>query len=145
MILYDMKSDVSWFYDGDMTADEMKSDRRYETLFMEPCVLYDDGAGKVYRFETLSSLAAKCAVPSTGVPEDVLSMCESAMSGTYEAPGVGLAREEAESASKKADEAKTAADEAKATADTAAVSVNEYIDALLGLDATNETEAADAE
>lgn len=37
------------------------------------------------------------------------------------------------------------ADEAKSTADTAATSVNEYMDALLGLDATNETEATDAE
>ena len=37
------------------------------------------------------------------------------------------------------------ADEAKATADTAAASVNEYMDALLGLSATDETEATDAE
>ena len=37
------------------------------------------------------------------------------------------------------------ADEAKATAGTAAASVNEYMDALLGLNATNETEATDAE
>ena len=37
------------------------------------------------------------------------------------------------------------ADEAKTTADTAAASVDEYMDALLGLDATNETEATDAE
>ena len=37
------------------------------------------------------------------------------------------------------------ADEAKATADTAAAGMNEYMDALLGLNATNETEATDAE
>ena len=37
------------------------------------------------------------------------------------------------------------ADEAKTTADTAAASVNEYMDALLGLNATSETEATDAE
>ena len=37
------------------------------------------------------------------------------------------------------------ADEAKATADTAAASMNEYMDALLGLNTTNETEATDAE
>ena len=37
------------------------------------------------------------------------------------------------------------ADEAKATAGTAAASVNEYMDALLGLNATDETEATDAE
>lgn len=41
--------------------------------------------------------------------------------------------------------AQTTADEAKSTADTAAASMNEYLDALLGLGATNETEATDAE
>lgn len=44
-----------------------------------------------------------------------------------------------------AEEAKTAADEAKSTAGTAAASVNEYMDALLGLGTTDETEATDAE
>ena len=46
------------------------------------------------------------------------------------------------------DDGKTASEvarEAKATADTAAASMNEYLDALLGLDATDETEATDAE
>ena len=37
------------------------------------------------------------------------------------------------------------ADEAKSTADTAAASMNEYLDALLGLNTTSETEATDAE
>ena len=49
---------------------------------------------------------------------------------------------EARAAAKKA---KAAADEAKTTADTSAASMNEYLDALLGLDTTNETEATDAE
>ena len=43
------------------------------------------------------------------------------------------------------DTAKATADDAKGAADTAAASMNEYLDALLGLDATDETEAADAE
>ena len=43
------------------------------------------------------------------------------------------------------DTAKATADEAKGAADTAAASVTEYVDALLGLDATDETEATDAE
>ena len=43
------------------------------------------------------------------------------------------------------EDASAKADEAKATADTAAASVNEYMDALLGLNATDETEATDAE
>lgn len=44
-----------------------------------------------------------------------------------------------------AQEAQTTADEAKTTADTTAASVNEYMDALLGLNTTDETEATDAE
>ena len=44
-----------------------------------------------------------------------------------------------------AQEAQATANEAKATAGTAAASVNEYMDALLGLNTTNETEANDAE
>ena len=51
----------------------------------------------------------------------------------------------AQTAAEAAATAQTTADEAKATADTAAVSVNEYMDALLGLSATSETEATDAE
>ena len=43
------------------------------------------------------------------------------------------------------DTAKATADDAKGAADTAAASMNEYMDALLGLDATDETEATDAE
>lgn len=48
-------------------------------------------------------------------------------------------------ASKKADKAASVAGEAKQAADTAAASVNEYMDALLGLNTTDETEAANAE
>lgn len=48
-------------------------------------------------------------------------------------------------ASKKADEAASVAGEAKQAADTVAASVDEYMDALLGLNTTDETEATDAE
>ena len=44
-----------------------------------------------------------------------------------------------------ADSAVSTAQEAKATADTAAAGVNEYMDALLGLNTTDETGATDAE
>ena len=43
------------------------------------------------------------------------------------------------------EDATAKADEAKAAADTAAASVDEYMDALLGLNTTDETEANDAE
>ena len=48
-------------------------------------------------------------------------------------------------ASKKADKAASVAGEAKQAADTAAASMDEYMDALLGLNATDETEATNAE
>ena len=47
--------------------------------------------------------------------------------------------------SSKVSAADAKADEAKSTADTAAAGMNEYMDALLGLNATDETEATDAE
>lgn len=48
-------------------------------------------------------------------------------------------------ASTKADKAASVAGEAKQAADTAAASVDEYMDALFGLNTTDETEATDAE
>ena len=51
----------------------------------------------------------------------------------------------AQTATEAAATAQTTADEAKSTAGTAAASVNEYMDALLGLGATSETGATDAE
>lgn len=58
---------------------------------------------------------------------------------------VGAVDGKADTAQSAADSAVSTAQEAKATADTAAASVNEYMDALLGLNATDETEATDAE
>lgn len=130
MQLYDGSS-VDWFYYGWKTEDEMRTDEKFSQLFSEPCVLYDNGAGKVYRFDTLANLAARCAVPSTDSPSVIFDNVMEVLNGTYQAPGVA--------------EAKEVATEAKATADTAATSVNEYMDALLGLNTTNETEATDAE
>ena len=58
---------------------------------------------------------------------------------------IAPAIEASKAAQATADEAKAIADEAKATVDTSAASVNEYMDALLGLGTTGETEATDAE
>lgn len=131
MQLYDQVSSITWAYGGEMTPEEMREGDLYNELFEVPCVLYDNGAGKVYRFEPLETVCARWAVPYTGNPTQDFDSLTAAMDGTYKAPGV--------------EEAQQTADEAKATADTAAASVNEYMDALLGLDTTNETEAADAE
>ena len=68
-----------------------------------------------------------------------------AQAAADEAKGaVADATSAAQTASEAAATAQATADEAKATADTAAASMNEYLDALLGLDATDETEATDA-
>lgn len=131
MILYDGTSDVTWKYEGTKTAAEMKKDPSKRVLFEKPCVLFDGGDGKIVSFETVSDACARFAVPASGGPEKAVEDMIAVVSGTYRAPGVA--------------EAQATADEAKATADTAATSVNEYMDALLGLDATNETEATDAE
>lgn len=133
MQLYD-SGPVDWFYDGIKTEDEMRTDEKFSQLFSEPCVLYDNGAGKVYRFDTLANLAARCAVPSTDSPSAIFDNVMAVLNGTYQAPGVAEAKEVA-------NEAKDLAQQAG----TAAASVDEYMDALLGLDATDETEATDAE
>ena len=122
---------VDWYYWGVKTAEDMRGDPRFDGLFRETCVLYDDVDGRVYSFEPLSTVAARYAIPTGRAAEDVLADVQAVIDGTYKAPGVA--------------EAQATADEAKATADTAAASMNEYMDALLGLNTTDETEATDAE
>ena len=138
MQLYDQVSSITWAYGGEMTPEEMREGDLYNELFEVPCVLYDNGAGKVYRFEPLETVCARWAVPYTGNPTQDFDSLTAAMDGTYKAPGVAEVEE-------KAATAQNTADEANATADTAAASVNEYMDALLGLNTTSETEATDAE
>lgn len=137
MYLYDGTSDVDFFYAGTMTHAEISEDPSLADLVSVPCVLYDDGAGRVYRFDRLDVLADRYGVEMTDDAEQTFAAVRSAMDEI--APDrAGQALEMAESAQQTADEAKT-------TADTAAASVDEYMDALLGLGATDETEATDAE
>ena len=105
MILYDGESSVVWFYDGVMTPEEMMCDREKRELFEVPCVLYDDGAGKVYSFEKLVDACMKACVPYIGVPAQDFATLESYHEGTYTAPGVAKAQATA-------DEAKTIAEQA---------------------------------
>ena len=77
---------------------------------------------------------------------EVQRVAQAAQSTADEAKdAVADATSAAQTASEAAATAQTTADEAKATADTAAAGMNEYLDALLGLDATDETGDADAE
>ena len=98
---------VNWFYDGIKTEDEMRTDERFSQLFSEPCVLYDNGAGKVYRFDTLANLAARCAVPSTDSPSAIFDNVMAVLDGTYQAPGVTEAKEVATEAKEIASQAGT--------------------------------------
>ena len=135
MQLYDGTSDIDWFYDGHKTRAEMNGDSRYPQDGR--AVLYDDGAGKVYSWQRLDVLCDAFGVTKT---EDSRADFDAVATAMEEIPP-----DRAEQALETAATAQTTADEAKATADTAAASMNEYLDALLGLDATDETEAADAE
>ena len=144
MYLYDGTSDVDFFYAGTMTHAEISEDPSLADLVSAPCVLYDDGEGRVYRFDRLDVLADRYGVDMTDDAEQTFASVLSAME-KIPPDRAEQALEMAESAQQAADEAKATADEVKATADTAAASVNEYMDALLGLSATSETEATDAE
>lgn len=82
----------------------------------------------------------------TAHERDGMTAEEMAREAVAEAKGaVADATSAAQTAAEAAATAQTTADEAKTTADTAAASVVEYMDALLGLDATDETEVTDAE
>lgn len=131
MRLYDGASEIKWKYEGVKSAQQMRAEGDKRALFEVPCVLFDNGAEDVVGFETVADAAARFCVPNTGDPQETVDSMNAVVAGTYKAPGAA--------------EAQAAADEAKATADTAAASVNEYMDALLGLNTTDETEATDAE
>lgn len=133
MLLYDGVSQIAFTTIGTKTRDEMLADDWLKRIVCEPTVLYDDGAGSVYSFESLESAAKRQGVLMGDDIQACFEETKAKFDGTYKAPGV--------------DEAQQTAEEAKQAADTAAASVNEYIDAILGLDsiATDETEATNAE
>ena len=135
MRLYDGTSDIDWFYDGPKTRAEMDGDSRYPQDGR--AVLHDDGAGKVYSWQLLDVLCDAYGVTKT---EDARADFDAVATAMEEMPP-----DRAEQALEMAETAQQAADEAKSTAGTAAASVNEYMDALLGLGATSETGATDAE
>ena len=133
MQVYDGKSSVNWFYDGLMTFEQMRADSRKKLLTEVPCLLIDDGQGTAYDYRTIQSMCAEYGVEYTGDSETDMAAISDKIANPDPTPEA------------LAYQAKQTADEAKATAGTAAASVNEYMDALLGLDATDETEATDAE
>lgn len=135
MILYDGTSPIDWFYDGTMTHYQMDGCARYPQGGR--AVLFDNGVGKVYSWKLLDAMCDEYGVDKTDNAQADFDAVVAAMDEP--------APDRAEQALEMAESAQQTADEAKTTADTAATSVNEYMDALLGLDATNGTEATDAE
>ena len=112
MILYDGVSGIDWFYEGYKTVETMGGESDKRDLFEVPCVLEDNGAGKVYRHKRLSEVAQTYAVPFAGSPGYVFSCIQSAINGTYKAPGVAEAQATADKAKATANEAKEVASQA---------------------------------
>lgn len=114
MKLYDGKSTVNWFYDGEKKADEMKDEPRYSRLFSCPCVLYDNGVGKVYDFEPLQDVCSRLAVAYTAdVNETYTNVCAK-LDGTYKADGVEEVEQVATAAQDAAKKAQAQAEQAAA-------------------------------
>ena len=135
MHLYDGTSSIDWFYFGTMTREQMDGNPKYPQDGR--AVLFDDGAGKIYSWKLLDAMCDEYGVEKT---EDAQADFDAVATAMEEIPPDRI-----EQALEIAATAQTTADEAKATAGTAAASVDEYMDALLGLNTTSETEATDAE
>ena len=114
MQLYDGKSAVNWFYDGEKTADEMKYEPRYSLLFSCPCVLYDNGAGKVYDFEPLQDVCSRLAIAYTADVEGTYTNVCAKLDGTYRADGVEEVEQIATAAQDAAEKAQAQAEQAAA-------------------------------
>lgn len=57
MYLYDGVSDIDWYYDGKKTLDEMKEDPNYDEVVNKLVILFDNGFGKVYRYQLAEDFA----------------------------------------------------------------------------------------
>lgn len=79
MLLYDGKSSINWVYHGEMTKAEMVKDPELKALTEVPCILFDDGAGRVYSWKYLSALAAQYGVEQKATPEETFAAIQAAM------------------------------------------------------------------
>ena len=114
MQLYDGRSAVNWFYDGEKKADEMKDEPRYSRLFSCPCVLYDNGAGKVYDFEPLQDVCSRLAIAYTADVDGTYANVCAKLDGTYKADGVEEVEQIATAAQDAAKKAQAQAEQAAA-------------------------------
>lgn len=84
MLLYDGQSQIDWFYDALLTADEMMGRDEYARIFDGPAVLYDNGEGKVYGWDALETLCGKWSVPFTDDADSTFSALVEAMNSPAE-------------------------------------------------------------
>ena len=112
MLLYDNESSVDWFYDGEKTKEQMQADAKYSGMFDAPAVLYDNGAGKVYSWESLEDVCARYYVRYTSPQSSFDELQKVFGSGRYLSDDV-------EDLQQGVVEAKEAAEEAKQIAESA--------------------------
>lgn len=120
MLLYDGQSAIDWFYDALLTADEMMEREEYAHIFDGPAVLYDNGDGKVYGWETLEALCGKWAVPFSDDAASAFLALVEAMNN----PLPQVTPEELKKVSDTATAAQQAAEKAQAQAEQAAAGSN---------------------
>ena len=111
MLLYDNESSVDWFYDGAKTKEQMQADAKYSGMFDAPAVLYDNGAGKVYSWESLEDVCARYYVRYTSPQSSFDELQKVFGSGRYLSDDV-------EDLQQGVVEAKEAAEEAKQIAES---------------------------
>ena len=112
MLLYDNESSVDWFYDGEKTKEQMQADAKYSGMFDAPAVLYDNGAEKVYSWESLEDVCARYYVRYTSPQSSFDELQKVFGSGRYLSDDV-------EDLQQDVVEAKEAAEEAKQIAESA--------------------------
>ena len=133
--IYDKKSGLKFPNGETWDVERIKADPTYSMLFDTDCVIEVVG-GVTRSYTPLESLAEAYGIEMGDDPNETLEQIEAERKRQVEynknAPTV-------------LEQAAADAKEAKSKADTTAASVNEYMDALLGLNTTDETEATDAE
>lgn len=130
--IYDKKSGLKFPNGETWDVERIKADPAYSMLFDTDCVIEVVG-GVTRSYTPLESLAEAYGIEMGDDPNETLEQIEAERKRQVEYN---------KSAPTVLEQAAADAKEAKSTADTTAASMNEYMDALLGL---NGTEATDAE
>ena len=83
-ILYDGTSDIDWYYDGSMSFDEMRNNKKYKIVTEKLIILRTNNQGKVYGFELASDYALRNGEVLDPInPEKTIDKIEQKRKGTY--------------------------------------------------------------